>query len=146
MITSNRGAAFLFALQKAFSMFTRMLPILLGVVLLSGLLAELVSAAAITRLMGGNDFIDALIGTIAGSVAAGHPATAYVLSGELLTQGVSLTAVTALIVSWVTVGIVQLPAEAAALGKRFAILRLILCFVLAMAIAIGVSASLTLLR
>ena len=58
----------------------------------------------------------------------------YILGGELLAEGVSLLAVTALIVSWVTVGIVQLPAEALMLGKRFAIYRNLMCFLFAIMI------------
>jgi len=60
---------------------------------------------------------------ILGSLAAGHPLVGYVLGGELLARGVSLVAATALLVSGVTVGVVQLPAEALLLGRRFAIVR-----------------------
>jgi uncharacterized membrane protein len=38
-------------------------------------------------------------------------------------------------VSWVTVGIVQLPAEVLMLGARFAIYRNVICFFSAVAIA-----------
>ena len=51
-------------------------------------------------------------------------------------EGISLYAVTAFIVAWVTVGMIQLPAEAAILGKRFAILRNFLSFLLSIAVAI----------
>jgi len=57
------------------------------------------------------------------------------LGGELPNRGVSLVAVTAFIVSWVTVGIVQLPAEILLLGARFAIYRNVICFFGAVAIA-----------
>jgi hypothetical protein len=53
-----------------------------------------------------------------------------------LKQGVSLFAVTALIITWVTVGLVQLPAEMAALGRRFALVRNAICFILAVPIAL----------
>jgi len=59
----------------------------------------------------------------------------YLLGGELLKSGVSLITVTALIVSWVTVGLVQLPAEVLMLGARFAIYRNLICFFSAVAIA-----------
>ncbi|RLB95341.1 MAG: hypothetical protein DRH50_04440, partial [Deltaproteobacteria bacterium] len=48
----------------------------------------------------------------------------------------SLVAVTALIITWVTVGLIQLPAEIAALGTKFAILRNVVSFVLSIPIAI----------
>ncbi|GAH89897.1 unnamed protein product [marine sediment metagenome] len=70
-----------------------------------------------------------------GSVLAGNPLTSYVLGGELLKQGMSLVAVTSFLVAWVTVGLVQLPAEAIMLGKKFAILRNIFSFAFSMLVA-----------
>lgn len=86
-------------------------------------------------LFGGRRAVDALVGAVVGSIAAGHPLASYLLGGELLKSGVSLIAVTALIVSWVTVGIVQLPAEILILGARFALYRNAVCFASAVAIA-----------
>jgi hypothetical protein len=48
---------------------------------------------------------------------------------------VSRRAVPALLVSWVTVGVVQLPAEALLLGRRFAIVRNLWCLAFAVAVA-----------
>ena len=59
----------------------------------------------------------------------------YVLGGELLDQGVSLMAVTALLVSWVTVGSIQLPAEIQTFGVRFSLLRNGISFLFALIIA-----------
>ncbi|MGD8484357.1 MAG: hypothetical protein PVF81_05805 [Thioalkalispiraceae bacterium] len=98
-----------------------------------------------TQLFGKNSFLDALLGATLGGVAAGHPLVSYVLGGELLNSGVSLIAVTALIVSWVTVGVVQLPAEALMLGKRFAIYRNLLCYLFAIIIALLTVYTLTLM-
>ena len=53
----------------------------------------------------------------------------------MLEQEVSLFAVTAFIAAWVTIGLVQLPAEMAALGKKFALIRNALSFALCMAIS-----------
>ncbi|MGD8934777.1 MAG: hypothetical protein PVF35_08355, partial [Gammaproteobacteria bacterium] len=69
-----------------------------------------------TGLFGKGDIQDAVMGASIGSIAAGHPLASYLLGGELLSGGASLIAVTALLVTWVTVGIVQLPAEALMLG------------------------------
>jgi len=54
----------------------------------------------------------------------------------MLQQGVNMTAITAFIISWVTVGIVQLPAESLMLGKKFAFTRNIVSFITAIIIAI----------
>jgi hypothetical protein len=80
---------------------------------------------------------DTLIGTVTGSISAGNPITSYIISGELLKGGVSLFAVTAFIVAWVTVGLVQYPAEADILGKRFATLRNCISFILAILVSIA---------
>ena len=126
-------------------MFLGVLPIIVGVILFTGLLVEILPAEVAAEWFGRNDVVDALIGAAAGSISAGHPITSYVLGGELLTKGVSFVAVTAFLVSWVTVGSIQLPAEALMLGWRFAIFRNLLCFVFSILIAVLTVATLELL-
>jgi len=111
------------------------LPILLGAMLLVSLVNSAVSKQTMISLFGRIPFVDSLIGSGIGSILAGNPITSYVVGGELLAQGASLAAVTAFIVAWVTVGIVQLPAESMLLGKRFAITRNIVCFIFAIVAA-----------
>ena len=83
-----------------------------------------------------DQIIDTLIGALAGSIAGGNPVTSFIIGGELMSQGVSMLAITAFIVAWVTVGVIQLPAEALMLGKRFALLRNVISFITAVIIAI----------
>jgi len=123
------------SIKKTTSMFVGMLPIIVGIILLTGLMLEILPTDMAAGWFGSSDILDALIGTTFGSVAAGHPLTSYVLGGELLAKGISLVAVTALLVSWVTVGSIQLPAEALMLGRGFAIYRNLLCFVFSILIA-----------
>ena len=66
----------------------------------------------------------------------GAPAISYVFGGEMLSQGVSLIAVTAFMVSWVSVGIITLPLESHFFGKKFAITRNILSFIFSIIVAI----------
>jgi hypothetical protein len=103
--------------------------------LLTSLLITVFPDQISTGLFGNGDIIDTLLGASIGSIAAGHPLASYLLGGELLGGGVSLIAVTALVVTWVTVGIVQLPAEALLLGTRFAVYRNIISFIAAISIA-----------
>lgn len=112
-----------------------MLPILLGMLLLTSLILAWLPSSGLQTLFGRHTSLDVLLGAVIGSVAMGHPLAGYILGGELLAGGVSLIAVTALIVSWVTVGVVQLPAEALLLGRRFAVTRNLFCFLSAIAIA-----------
>ncbi len=112
------------------------LPIILGTILLLSLLYSLIPKSIYAELFSGNIFLDSFVGGFVGSIAAGNPITSYVIGGELREQGVSLLVVTAFLVSWVTVGFVQLPAEILILKKKFAILRNITAFFLSIIVAI----------
>lgn len=112
------------------------LPILTGVLLLVGLLTALVPEDRFAQAFSGNAVIDPLVGALLGSAATGNPVTSYVIGGELLNVGVSLSAVIAFILSWVTVGVVQLPAESLMLGRRFAVTRNLVSFGMAVVVAV----------
>lgn len=124
------------SLHRSVHSFIGLLPLIIGMLLLTSLLLTLLPQQLAAGLFDHGEVIDALFGALFGSIAAGHPIASYLLGGELLKSGVGLIAVTALLVSWVTVGVVQLPAEALLLGRRFALLRNALCFVSALAIAL----------
>ena len=122
---------------KALKSFGVALPVLLGVVLLLGLFKIYVSSELISSVFTGELFRDTVLGSMIGSISAGNPITSYIIGGELLKEGVSLFAVAAFISAWVTVGVIQLPAEATILGKRFAIIRNVLSFIFAILVAIA---------
>ena len=122
---------------KAIKSFGESLPILVGVVLLLGLFKTFISNQSISSIFTGEALQDTVIGSLIGSFLAGNPITSYIIGGELLKEGVSLFAVTAFIVAWVTVGVIQFPAEASILGKRFAITRNVLSFIITIVVSIG---------
>ncbi len=111
-------------------------PMIIGTVLLTSLISTLISKEFYTAVFSKNIFLDSVVGGLVGSISAGNPITSYIFGGEMLGQGVGLIAVTAFLVAWVTVGIIQLPAESAILGKKFALLRNFTAFVLAIVVAI----------
>jgi uncharacterized membrane protein YraQ (UPF0718 family) len=111
------------------------LPLILGTVMLVGLVSVLIPKSFYQRVFGKGIILDSLIGSSIGSLAAGNPITSYVLAGELLNRGISLVAITAFLTAWVTVGIVQFPAESAMLGKRFAFLRNFTSFIFSIIVA-----------
>jgi uncharacterized membrane protein YraQ (UPF0718 family) len=113
----------------------RSLPILWGALMLLALLISLVPKSLYGKVFTGSRLIDPFIGGVLGSISGGNPLTSYIIAGELRLQGVSMLAITAFLVAWVTVGIIQLPAEALMLGKRFAIVRNVISFFMAMVIA-----------
>lgn len=134
---SKKQKSIFASITGAFKSFSTALPLFIGIILLLGLLRTYVPPRLVSSIFRGKVFTDTILGSIFGSISAGNPVTSYIIGGELLKEGISLFAVTAFIVAWVTVGVIQMPAEAALLGKRFAILRNILSFVLSIAVAIA---------
>lgn len=123
------------SLKKSAWTFINILPIIVGMLLLTSLVVTLFPQQITAGLFGNGDILDSLVAASIGSIAAAHPLASYLLGGELLAGGVGLIAVTALLVTWVTVGIVQLPAEALMLGTRFAVYRNLISFIAAIAIS-----------
>jgi uncharacterized membrane protein YraQ (UPF0718 family) len=111
------------------------LPIVLGVLALSSLVNAAMPLENIGKILPSSAIFGPLFAAILGSLAAGHPLASYVVAGELRATGIDAATIIAFLVSWVTVGIVQLPAEIASLGRRFAIYRAVFCFLSSVAIA-----------
>jgi hypothetical protein len=116
--------------------FRKSLPILGGVLMLIALADTLIPKQAYRMIFTGNRVLDPLVGAAVGSISAGNPITSYVIGGELRQQGVSMLAITAFLLAWVTVGMIQLPAEALMLGRRFAVVRNAVSFCTSIVIAI----------
>ena len=112
------------------------MPIILGVIMLVSLFLVLIPNSFYASIFTGNKVVDPLMGATIGSISTGNPLISYILGGELLSQGVSLIAVTAFILSWVTVGIIQLPAESLMLGRKFAITRNVTAFISSVIVAV----------
>jgi len=122
---------------KALRSFGTAFPVLLGVILLLGLFRSFVPSRILSAVFTGDLLRDTVIGSLIGSISGGNAVTSYIIGGELAKQNVSLIAITAFIVAWVTVGVIQLPAEAGILGKRFACTRNILSFCLSILVSIA---------
>jgi len=111
-------------------------PSILGVILLISLMLAVIPKTFYILIFSKNIWLDIIIGGIAGSISAGNPITSYIIGGELLSQGVNLLVVTIFIVTWVTVGLIQLPAEIMFFGKKFAIYRNLLSFLFAIVVSL----------
>jgi len=123
------------ALKSAKSLWNY-LPWMLGTLLLISLIVKIIPESFYSSVFSNSIISDSIIGSFVGSISAGNPITSYILGGELLSQGISLIAVTAFLVSWVTVGVIQFPAESAIFGKRFALIRNITSFIFAIVVAV----------
>lgn len=133
--------SFLRAVQKAAAGFAVMAPMLLGVIGLVGLLQSFITPDMMAAAFGWSTLTDTLIGTFSGAISSGNAAVSYLIGGELLEEGISLYAVTAFILAWVTLGFVQLPAEAAAFGARFTLWRNLLTLFTTLAVAVTTGAT-----
>jgi predicted Fe-Mo cluster-binding NifX family protein len=122
-------------IKSSAGQFAKALPVMMSVVLLLGLFQAFAGRDTIASFFSGQGLWDTFRGAFAGSLFAGNPITSYIIGGELLAQGASLYAVTAFLVAWVTVGVLQLPAEIDALGMRFALIRNGLSFIASLCIA-----------
>jgi predicted Fe-Mo cluster-binding NifX family protein len=123
------------AVRTASNQIKSLLPVVMAVVLLVGLFNAFISENFLAFVFSGKTWLDSLWGASIGSVFAGNAINSYIIGGQFLELGASLVAVTAFICSWVTVGIIQFPAESAALGWKFAIVRNLACFCLSIAIS-----------
>ncbi len=136
---------FLLVLGKSSRSFLAMTPLLLGVMGLVGLFQVLVTPEMLASLFQDSPLLDTVIGTLSGAISAGNPIVSYLIGGELVEQGISLYAVSAFILSWVTLGLIQLPAEVEVFGGRFTLYRNILSLVFTMLIAGATTLTLQLL-
>jgi len=119
------------AIGMGFRQLHAFLPMLVGVILLLGLFQGFVSQQTLLSLFSGSALQDSFWGACIGSILAGNPVNSYVIGKSLLSIGVGLSGVTALMLAWVNVGLIQLPVEAKALGIRFALMRNSAGFVMA---------------
>jgi len=122
--------------KKAIIGLVSMLPMLFAIILVLGLFDTYITKEMLASLFVSNNFIDSVIGTSMGAVLTGNPMISYILGGELRDSGVSLYAVTAFVLSWVTLGVVQLPAEVEVFGARFTLYRTLLAFITTLTISI----------
>ena len=118
-----------------------LIPLLLAVFGLVGLFEVFLPRPFIEHWLGAaSGGVALLAGGLLGAVAIGPPAAAFPLAGSLLQAGAWAPAVAAFIVSWLLVGIITLPFEAAVFGPRFALVRNGLCLAASLAIGLIIGA------
>jgi len=130
------------ALAGSLKSLYNILPMLFAVIGLVGLFQAAITPQMLHAVFNGGVLHDTLAGTLVGGVSVGQPFFSYIIGGELLKEGISLYAVTAFILAWVTLGIVQLPLEWALFGGRFTIVRNMLSLFFALFIAFATAATL----
>ena len=126
------------AIRSAFHQIGNLLPVMISVVFLVGLFNTFITKEVLLAIFSGTRWLDSFLGALIGSLFAGNPINSYIIGGQLLELGISPVAVTAFLCSWVTVGVLQMPAEIAALGWKFTAVRNLSCFGLSIVISLFV--------
>lgn len=119
------------ALRIALKQFLGVLPFFIAVFALIGLFEVLLTPEQIQSLLGsGQGMLAPVYAAIFGGLATGPPAAVFPLGQYLLLQHASVAAVATLLIAWVAVGTVTLPAEIRFFGARFALSRWVLALTL----------------
>ena len=133
-------------LKKTALGFLSLSPMILSILGLVGLMQSFITQEMLAGLFTGNPVHDTAVGTLAGAIAVGQAMISYIIGGELLEEGISMYAVTAFVLSWVTLGFVQLPLEAKVLGLRFTVYRNLLALLATVLVSLATVSTLGLLR
>lgn len=120
-------------------------PMLLAIIGLIGLFKIYITPPMLKSMFNGAAMHDMLMGTGIGAISVGQPFISYLVGGELIDNGASFYGVTAFILAFVTLGIVQLPMEFSIFGLRFMILKNILALLFSFALAFLVTYTLQVL-
>ena len=121
---------------KTAKSFSSSIFVLFGMIMLISLVLVIAPFQQLNNLSTNNPIVDSFFGSVIGSISAGTPITSYLVGGELLNNGMDLFFVIAFLVSWTTVGLIQIPAESLMLGKDFAIKRNVINFVCSILISL----------
>ncbi len=119
-------------------------PMLLATIGLIGLFKTYITPEMLHTLFNGTALHDMLMGVGFGGVSVGQPFLSYIIGGELLDEGASFYGVTAFILSFVTLGVVQLPMEFSIFGFRFALVRNLLSLIFAFLLSVAITLTLRL--
>ena len=122
------------SLKRAFTMFTNVLPQYVAILLLVGLLLAVVTPETIQRIIGTESgFWGMFITSLLGAVTLVPVMIAFPIAAELLNNGAGISQIAVFISTLTTVGFITLPMEVKYLGKKVAILRKVLAYLLAFA-------------
>lgn len=114
-------------------------PMLLAIIGLVGLFKTYITPEMLKSLFNGSPLHDMLVGVGVGGVSVGQPFLSYLVGGELLENGASFYGVTAFILSFVTLGVVQLPMSFSIFGLRFTLIQNVLALLFSFVLALSIT-------
>ena len=124
------------SLKVAGKTFIKILPMVFIILIAIGLLLGFVSSDQISRFVGEQSgAIGVLLVGIVGAIMHIPALLSFPLAASILESGASITAVAAFITTLTMIGMITLPLEIKILGKKMALLRNGISFVISIAIA-----------
>jgi len=124
-------------LMIALKSFFRILPTVVAIVIFIGLLLGFVPKSTISKVVGEQaGFKGILVVAILGAILHIPSLISFPLASSLLKSGASVTAIAVFITTLTMIGIVTLPLEMRELGKKIALLRNGMSFVIAIVIGL----------
>ena len=125
------------SLKVAGKMFIKMLPTVLTIIVVIGLINGFVGPEQISMLIGSQSGIMGIIIIgLVGAVMHIPSIISFPLAASLLEKGASISAVAAFITTLTMIGTITLPLEIKLLGKKMALLRNGMSFIIAIIIAL----------
>jgi uncharacterized membrane protein YraQ (UPF0718 family) len=124
-------------LNIAVKRFTTILPRFVVMLMLVSIVLFLVSDELIATYLGsGNTYLAVLLASVLGSVTVMPGFIAFPLAGILLSNGVSYMVLSAFTTTLMMVGVVTYPVEKAYFGMKVTVMRNMIAFVVALAVAL----------
>jgi len=126
------------SLMMAKGMFLSTAGSIFGILMFIGLILAIIPPNVIKDLLGNSSlFLSGVYGAIIGAITIIPAFIAFPLASSLFESGANLVGIAAFITTLTMVGIATLPIEIKHFGKKFAFVRNILSFILALLIALG---------
>jgi len=126
------------ALHIALKRFVKILPAFLMMLVMVSIALFLVPEEVISTYLGGSDrYLGVLIGAGLGSITLMPGFIAYPLCGILLKKGVAYMVLSAFSTTMMMVGVLTYPVEKAYLGVKVTLIRNLVSFVIALAVALA---------
>lgn len=131
---------FLMRLKQSFTQTLEWLkqniPLILGVLFLVSMIQNTKFVNILKSLW--NDFFSVVFADFIGSIMAWNPINSYIIAWEFWDVDSKILVITVFLISWITVGFLQIPAESFFLWKKFALVRNIFAFCFAILIAYSI--------
>jgi uncharacterized membrane protein YraQ (UPF0718 family) len=110
--------------------FKELIPMLLGIIIIVAMLKQAWIFESISKYIN-NNFWWVVLADIFWSISVWNTINSYIIADSFWKIDNYILVITAFLISWVTVWIIQIPAESYFFGKKFVILRNILSFLFA---------------